>query len=99
MHWSTQEFHSLQNRENIDQQHDLTELKSFLRPIYLRVVVTVNEEIYDEKNPSIPFILQLIWEVFHLTTASGIPLSLIRERLNISTINCLIIFVSLLYTN
>ena len=51
---------------------------------------------YMMKNFGFPFILKLIWEVFHLTTASGIPLSLIREILNISTINCLIIFVSLL---
>ena len=51
---------------------------------------------YMMKNFGFPFILQLIWEVFHLTTASGTPLSLIREILNISAVNSLIIFVSLL---
>lgn len=51
---------------------------------------------YMRRNSGFPFILKLIWEVFHLTTASGSPLSLIREILNISTINHVIIFVSLL---
>lgn len=47
-------------------------------------------------NPRSPFMFKPIWERFPLTTASGIPLSLIREILNVSTINRLIISVSLL---